>query len=100
MKGSNNSRNSEKKSQTTYLSHKDRISPAIHNRHVLSSAIHNLDSTQISLLQNSPHVGMRFNSNNLKSFLAGRECFSEDSSSSTQVDDPGTFLAGYTTLLE
>lgn len=89
-----------KKDQSTYLSNQNCIGPPILDRHILGSAIHHFDARQIPLLQHSPHVAVRFNSNNLKPFLTSCQCFGEDPRPCAQVDDPGTFLAGDTALFE
>jgi len=43
---------------------------------------------------------MRLDSNDLEAFLASSQCFGEFASSSGQINDASTALAGYATLLK
>ena len=43
---------------------------------------------------------MRLDSNDLETFLTSSQCLGEFASSSGQINDPSTALAGYATLLE
>lgn len=84
----------------SYLRHKNRIRPTILHRQTLRRPIHNPHTFQSPLTQYPTHISMRLDRHDLEPFLASSKRLGEFASTSSEVNDAGTALSGYATLLE